>query len=433
ERRKFDTIYSVLKNDWYYSDSVKDLDEELTENAINGMTQLEQDSHTNYFDLESAQQFASELEGSNVGLGFSYYKDDQGDVLIREVFMNSAAYEAGLQAGDTLVRLDDKRCRDLSEEELVSYIQSREGENIDLVYVRQGEEIKTKGVPSSYDTSVALRLLDQAGYISVNSFSEQTGTEFADAMQEIKKAGKESLILDLRGNSGGYLYSTLEVASSLLPADSVVFVEQTKDQKKAEKRTTDDFSPVKMKKIVILQNGKTASASEALIGALKENLKDSVVTVGTTTYGKGTEQTQVSFPDGTSLKYTIAQWLTPSSKSIHLKGFKPDIKIKTEAFRSVGYRDFEEGEVIKKDTVHENAEALQVYLKYLGYEVDRTDEYFSIQSARALAQFQQEHKLPATGDCDETCWDTLQGALMKKMNEQGLNGDRQIQKALDQC
>ncbi len=432
EKNKFDRIYSVLKNDWYFSDQVEDLDEELMEQAIEGMTQLEIDPHTNYFDLQMAQDFASDLEGSNVGLGFLYTKDHDGNFFIREVYMNSGAYQAGLEAGDIITKIDEKTCSETDAEDIVSYIQSKEGKQLDIVYKRGEKEYTTHAMPSVYDTSVSLRLFKDYAYISVNSFSEQTGTEFADAMQEVKEQGLKSIILDLRGNAGGYLYSTLEVASSLLPKDSVVFIEKNKEGKEIEKKTVSDFDQVKLDQIVILQNGNTASASEALIGALRTHLKSKVTTVGTTTCGKGTEQTQMPFKDGTSLKYTVAQWLTPDKKSINEKGFKPDVKVKPETFRSTSYQEMDKDEVIKKDSVHENAKALQVYLDYLGYPVSRQDEYFSIESSQSLAKFQKSHDLAASGDCDMKTWQALSEEVVLKMSKDGLAKDKQMKKAVEQ-
>ena len=151
-----------------------------------------------------------------------------------------------------------------------------------------------------------------------------------------------------------------------------------------------------MDKIVVLQNENTASASEVLIGALKDNLGDKVTTVGTTSYGKGTEQVTVPFSDGTSFKYTIAHWYTPNGTSINKKGFKPDIKVELGEAKTTSYYKFKKKDVIKKDSVDDNAKALQVYLQYLGYNVDRTDTYFSNTSSQGLANFQQDHGLEVT-------------------------------------
>ena len=169
-----------------------------------------------------------------------------------------------------------------------------------------------------------------------------------------------------------------------------------------------------------------------MIGALKDNLGDTVITVGTTSYGKGTEQVTVPFSDGTSFKYTVARWYTPKGTSINKKGFKPDIEVKLGEVKTTSYYKVKKKDVIKKDSVDDNAQALQVYLKYLGYDVDRTDTYFSNTSSQALASFQQNNRLEVTGDCDKKTWDLLMEKVLLKMNGTP-SDDTQRQKAIEEA
>lgn len=251
-------------------------------------------------------------------------------------------------------------------------------------------------------------------------------------MTRLQDAGIKKLVLDLRNNGGGYLNAALEISSSLIPKKSVVFTEKDKNGKVTKQKTKDEFNQVKMDKIVVLQNENTASASEVLIGALKDNLGDKVTTVGTTSYGKGTEQVTVPFSDGTSFKYTIAHWYTPNGTSINKKGFKPDIEVELGEAKTTSYYKFKKKDVIKKDSVDDNAKALQVYLQYLGYNVDRTDTYFSNTSSQGLANFQQDHGLEVTGDCDKTTWDLLVEKVLLKINETP-SDDVQRQKAIEEA
>ncbi len=238
-------------------------------------------------------------------------------------------------------------------------------------------------------------------------------------------------MLDLRNNGGGYLNAALEISSSLIPEKSVVFKEKDKSGKFTKQMTKNEFNQVKMDKIVVLQNENTASASEVLIGALKDNLGKKVTTVGTTSYGKGTEQVTVPFSDGTSFKYTVAQWYTPNGTSINKKGFKPDVEVELPEAKTTSYYKFNKKDVIKKDSVDTNAKPLQIYLKYLGYSVDRTDSYFSNTSSEGLANFQQENGLDATGDCNKKTWDLLVEKVLLKMNETP-SDDTQRQSAIEE-
>lgn len=431
EQEKFDNIYSILTNDWYYSNKINNLDTKLIEQAIIGMTTLDKDAHTNYFDLEQAQAFSTSLQGSSVGIGVSFYVNEDKNFVVSNVYINSTADKKGLRSGDIILSFDDMVCNENDSDTIVKYIKSNESNNVKVKYIREGKEYSVNLIPGTFDSTVICNIYDDYGEIILSSFSENSGKDFAKAMARLQEAGIKKLVLDLRNNTGGYLNAALEVASTLLPENSVVFNEKDKDGNWNEQKTKDSFSQIEMDKIVVLQNGNTASASEVLIGALKDNLGDIVTCMGTKTYGKGTEQVSVPFSDGTSIKYTTNRWYTPNKKSINNKGFKPDIKVKDSSIRSVTYTKMKKKSVIKKDSVNDNAKALQIFLQYLGYDVDRTDTYFSITSSESLKQFQADNGLEASGDCDKECFNLLVKKATLKMNENSQD-DVQRQQAIEE-
>jgi carboxyl-terminal processing protease len=312
----------------------------------------------------------------------------------------------------------------------VQTIQSYDGQSMEVTILRDGAKQILEVTPGSFDSTVICTLNGDVGEVVLSSFSEDSGKDFADALKRLKEAGATKLILDLRNNGGGYLSAAQAIASSLLPENSLIFLEDTKSGTN-ELYTSDDYEQVEFDEIVILQNQNSASASEVLIGALKDNLGDKVKTVGTTTYGKGTEQVSIPFSDGTSLKVTIAEWRTPNGTSINNTGFEPDYAVQASAIRSVSYMAMEEEDVILPDTVHVNAKALQMYLSYLGYDADRQDNYFSQASSQALAQFQEDQGLEATGNADAVTWQHLLDAVSVKLNENEKDEDVQRQQALD--
>ena len=428
---KIETVYSMLKNNWYYSDQVKDIDELLSEQALTGMTNLELDPHTNYFNLENAKEFQNSLSGSSVGVGFNFYVQEDGNFVVRHVYIHSAADLAGLQSGDVITVVGNKICSETSSDEIIQYIQDHEGKEITLHILRDGKVKQMSVVPGYFDSTVICEMHDTYGEIILSSFSEHSGEDFADAVERIKNEGISNLLIDLRGNTGGYLSAVVDIASSLLPKDSVVFKENLKGGKEEENKVNDEFEYVPFDQIVILQDGNSASASEVLIGALRDNLNDVVTSVGTKSYGKGTEQVTVPFKDGTSIKYTIAEWKTPKGTSINQKGFEPDIQVKLPDVHYVQYRDMEKDEVISSDSVHINARAIQLFLQYLGYDVDRTDTYLSVQSGKAIRQFQEDHGLDQTSDVDEKTWETLQKVTLLKMNENEMKEDEQRNRAIE--
>lgn len=432
EQKKFGTIYSILNTDWYYSNKIKNLDSTLIEQAITGMTTLDKDAHTNYFNLEQAKAFSTSLEGSNVGLGISFYLNEKKHFVVSNVYINSTADKKGLKPNDEIISIDDLKCSENDSDSIIKYIKSHEGKSVKIKYLRDGKEYTTNLIPGTFDSTVVCNIYDGYGEIILSSFSENSGKDFSKAMSRLQEAGIKKLVLDLRNNGGGYLNAALEISSSLIPSKSVVFKEKDKNGKITKQKTKNEFNQVKMDKIVVLQNENTASASEVLIGALKDNLGDIVTTVGTTSYGKGTEQVTVPFSDGTSFKYTVAEWYTPNGTSINKKGFKPDIEVELGEVKTTSYYKFKKKDVIKKDSVDDNAKALQVYLQYLGYSVDRTDTYFSNTSSQGLANFQQDNNLETTGDCDKTTWDLLVEKVLLKMNETP-SDDVQRQKAIEEA
>lgn len=426
---KVKNIYGLLKDRWFYGNQVEDLDSRLAEQAIAGMTTLEEDPHTNYFNLEEAKAFSQSLAGSNVGVGISFYRNADDEMTVRDVFLDSTADKAGLRTGDVLVKVGTKETKGLPNEEITQTIQNYEGQKLP-VEVRRGDELLTLTLePGEYDSTVVCETVDGIGIIDLSSFSENSGREFASAVKKLESQGVRNVIIDLRGNTGGYLSAAKDISEVLLPKDSVIFQEKDKDGN-IQKLKTEQEGQADFDRIVILQDGSSASASEVLIGALKDNL-DNVTTVGTQTYGKGTEQVSVPFTDGTSLKYTIAEWLTPSGESINRTGFAPDVEVGLSPVRTVTYPGMEESEVIVADSVNDNAGALQLFLQYLGYEVDRTDTYFDAAGSEALRRFQADHGLEPTGEADKETFDQIADLTLIRIYESEKSDDAQRNRALE--
>lgn len=432
ETAKFRQAYELLRDNWYYGKDDKDIDQRLIEQAITGMSSFDEDRHTNYFNLEQAQAFSQSLAGSNVGIGVSFYQNDDGHMAVRQVYINSTADRAGIQPGDEIIQIGDKETSSLSTDDLVNYIRSFEGKPLEIQLLRNGEQQTVSVTPGTFDSTVSARMQDGIGILTLSSFSADSGKDFTDAIGRLQKDGAKELILDLRNNTGGYLSAACQIASSFLPDDTVIFTENLRDGTQKKVTTDKSYAQISFDHIYILQNENTASASEVLIGALKDNLPDKVTTVGTSTYGKGTEQVTVPFEDGTSLKYTMAEWTTPSGTSINKTGFKPDVEIKADEAATVSYSLPAEGQTfsIAPDSVHPNAAAVQIYLRRLGYGADRSDAYFSATSSEALRQFQQDQGLDPTGTVDETTFNALIDAVGKKLNAESALNDAVLNAAL---
>ncbi len=429
---KFETVYDLLRNDWYYAKDADDMDSRLIEQAIAGMTSLEEDPHTNYFSLEQAQAFSQSLAGNNVGIGISFRPASDGAMNVLDVFINSTADKAGIQPGDRIIRVQDKLAAQTSTDDLVSYIKSFEGKPLELEVERDGQTMIFTVTPGNYDVTVSAQMKGKDGLVTLSSFSEQSGDDFAQALGRLKSEGAQNLIIDLRNNTGGYLSAARKIASSLLPNDTPIYMERMSDGSEKTTNTSSNYAQVDFDHIYILQNGNTASASEVLIGALKDNMPDKVTLIGTNTYGKGTEQISKAFSDGTSIKYTVAEWLTPNGTSINEIGFAPDVEVLASDVQSVGYTPMEEDTpAIEPDTVSPNAAAVQIYLRALGYPADRTDTYFSPASSEALKQFQSDQGLNVTGSVDKTTFEQLISEISSYLTAGGDDADPVLSKAIE--
>ncbi|WP_288342267.1 S41 family peptidase [uncultured Dubosiella sp.] len=428
---KLETIYDLMTNKWYYANEIDDVQDTLVEQAIDGMTTNEIDPHTTYMGLDQAKRFSDALSGSNVGIGVGFFRNEAGNMVVRSVYIGSAADQAGLTEGDIITKVGNLNCAQATSDEIIDTIKNHADQKLEIEYERDGKSNQTTVTPGEYDSTVICRLFDDYGEIILSSFSENSGKDFHEAIQQIEKAGLKKLVIDLRDNTGGYLDAAQTIASSLLPENSVVFQEKQKNGKIEETLVSKEYDPTDFDQIVILQNGNTASASEVLIGALKDNLGDKVKTVGVNTYGKGTKQVLIPFEDGTSLKYTETEWITPNGTSINQVGFAPDVEVADQEIRSVYYSTENKDLEFGPDEVAANAQALQMYLAYLGYAVDRTDNYFSQASSEALKQFQRDHDLNVTGRSDEATWKALEDNVLLEINKNEAKDDTQRQKAIE--
>lgn len=431
EMQKLESVYTILNEDWYFGKDIQDLSTTLLEKAISAMAYSESDPHTYYMSQEDAQNFSSSLEGTFVGIGIQFYQNAQGQYVVSAVFENSPAQKAGLQRGDLIISVMGEDCSTLSSGEIQELLALSEDETAQIVIERDGAQQTVSVKPAVVDNTVAAYVEDGYGYVVLSSFAENSGTDMQSALKRIRDAGESKIILDLRDNGGGYLSSALDIAACFLPQDTIVFQSEDRSGERTEYKVTEGYTPISFDQIVILMNENTASASEVLISALDENLGDQVIMVGNTTYGKGTMQTSVPFSDGTSLKYTTAQWFSSQGKQINGVGITPDVEVSPDEARSIGMPNYTEEISVEADSVAVIAKPVQIYLRFLGYDADRSDEYFSQASSRALAQFQRDQGLEADGVIDNETAEALVNAAGVYWNEHEEELDTQKRKAVE--
>lgn len=312
----------VVEN--YYSDVDK---EKLLSGAINGMMSSLEDEYSTFLEQESSNTFNVRLEGSYEGIGVEIYNDYEGNIVVLSVLENSPAEEAGIQPNDILKSIDDQSLENTATTDLTNYIKQNAKESY-VLNVLRGEEtltftLKRKQITiQSVSTKTFLKNDKKVGYLYISIFSNNTADQFKTAIESLEEENIDSLIIDVRENSGGHLTAAVDMLSILLDSSKIIYqIEQKGDITKyySEGNVTKDYP------IVVLQNSGSASASELLSAALKESYGAKVV--GETSYGKGTVQELVQLSNGDSYKFTTKKWLTPDGNWIHEKGVTPDVVV----------------------------------------------------------------------------------------------------------
>lgn len=303
----------------------------LIEGAKHGMVESIGDPYTVYFTAEEKESFNNDLEGKFEGIGAELAKRNDL-LLITRTLTDSPAQQTGLLAGDNIIAVNDEVVDGWSVEKAVSKIRGEKGTTVKLTIIRSGAEPKEFTITraSVSDPSVRTEITpDNIGIIHLTRFGESETTQLMrQAARDFKDRGVKGIVLDLRGNGGGYLMAAQDITSLWL-RNKVVVTEKrggvTVDTLKTRGEAILEGVPT-----VVLVNGGSASASEILAGALSDN--GAATLVGEKTFGKGVVQDVLDLNDGSSLKVTVASWYTPNGKNISKEGIEPKIKVEmTEA------------------------------------------------------------------------------------------------------
>jgi carboxyl-terminal processing protease len=304
-------------------------DEEKVRGAIEGLVRTYGDPYTVYFPPADAAMFEADISGNFSGVGMEVGMRDDVITVISPL-PGSPAEKAGILAGDVLVRINDQSTEGIGVDEAVSQIRGEKGTEVHFSVYRKGET-EFIDITVVRDTIVIptskTEVRDDVFIITLYSFNALSEMEMQKALREYVKSGKRKLVLDLRGNPGGYLQSAVAIASYFLPAGKPVVresfgIDQDEQVYRSSGKELGSSAP---KKLVVLVDGGSASASEILAGALQEH---GVATlIGAQTFGKGSVQELVNLDDGSSLKVTVARWLTPNGVSISEGGLTPDMVV----------------------------------------------------------------------------------------------------------
>jgi len=321
-----------------YFDKSKLIPSKMVYGAIQGMVAAIGDPYTAFFPPDQNKVVQEDLKGDLEGVGIQIgFKGTQLAVIAP--LPGTPAEKAGIKAGDFIVGIKDETKKidhgtaGISLPEAVGEIRGIAGSKVTLTILRDGQD-----KPLAFDLtrekinvpSVITTFENGAAHVKLLKFAEDTNGEWEKAVAEItakcnvKTEDCKGIVLDLRNNPGGYLQGSVDIAGDFLPKGSVVVIEQDGNEKKTDFKTSKDPRLMDYN-LVVLINGGSASASEILAGALRDQRK--IKLVGELSFGKGTIQEPDELPDGAGLHITIAKWLTPIGTWVHGKGLEPDVKV----------------------------------------------------------------------------------------------------------
>jgi carboxyl-terminal processing protease len=313
-----------------YPGATKIDDEKKIYRAISGLVTSLDDPYSYFFDPEETKAFKEDISGTFSGIGLEVGKKE--DILTAiSPLKNTPAYYADIKPGDKILKIDDTLTSDISIEKAIELIRGEQGTNVTLTILKDGAKepsvVKiTRGIINTQTIETLLRD-DGIFVITLSSFSEKSVSLFREALKEFAKTKSDKLILDLRGNPGGYLDSAIDISSWFLPSGKTVVTEDYGNnlESKTYRSLGYDVFPENLKFIILIDGG-SASASEIVAGAMQDYKK--AILVGTQSYGKGSVQELVNITPDTILKITVAKWLTPNGVSISEKGLTPDYIVK---------------------------------------------------------------------------------------------------------
>lgn len=304
----------------------KKTDQEKVWGAVQGLASSLGDPYTVFFPPEESKLFNDSIHGSFGGIGAEISIKDKVLTVVSPL-KDSPAFKAGLKSGDKILKINKVDTTDMTVDKAISLIRGEKGTDVTLNIYRKGEKL-ARDITITRDTIEmptidTVKRDDGVFVISLYSFSENSAELFRKALLEFSKTGYSKLVIDLRGNPGGYLDSAVNISSWFLDEGKIVVTEDYGSKRKSDvikshgpRVFTDQL------KLAILVDGGSASASEILAGALQQN--GIATLVGEKTFGKGSVQEVIDITKDTSLKVTVARWLTPNGDSISEKGLTPD-------------------------------------------------------------------------------------------------------------
>lgn len=335
---KIDKLRAAIEEKFYIPID----DDTLELGMIRGLFEATEDKYSRYFTEEEYANYKDATKGKYYGIGVSnYLKNDEVEIV--RVFENSPAETVGIQVGDKVVEVDGLNIVDHTTSELIDAMLGDEGTTVKVTVDRQGEELSFDIVRGEISIPfVTYKVIEDIGYVHIYQFGTNVSKSFKEALEALNKEDVKGLIIDVRDNPGGLVYECVKIADEIMDSGLIVY---TLDRNEKKKTYKSDAGHIKLP-IVFLGNERSASASEILLGAVKDAEVGPII--GTQTFGKGIVQSVNNLSDGTGYKLTYSQYYTPNGIALHKVGVKPDYEVEYDGRIDVENPNLENDEQLKK-------------------------------------------------------------------------------------
>jgi len=315
-------IYDIIQSDYYKAPNHTDLQTYMSKGLVAGLG----DPYSVYMTKEEYDSWMAGTMGEFDGVGITFSTNQKGQMVVINTLPKSPAEKAGMHAGDLILAVDGKTYTDM--DAAGAAMRGKAGTKVTITYSRNGnKETKTLVRAKIISESVTHKMLkNKIGYIRISAFEEHTAQDFATALKAMEAKQVKGLVIDLRENGGGLVEAGMQIANSLLDKGTMITYVQNRA---GQKQTFYSKGPATTLPYAVLVDGGTASTSEILAAAIKDDGKHKLV--GVKTFGKGIVQSTQTFKNGDALKLTVLQYFSPKGHTINKKGVTPDYVVKNSA------------------------------------------------------------------------------------------------------
>jgi carboxyl-terminal processing protease len=394
----FTTLFKTVNQN--YVDEINP--SQLMDTAIKSML-ADLDPYTNYFNEQDVVKFKINNTGEYTGIGaLITRKEDR--VIIKEPYKNYPADKAGLKAGDAIIQIGDVLLADFKED-ASQLLKGAKNTKVEIKYIRQGKTLTTQLILDEVDVKAVpffSKIDDKTGYIVLSTFNRKTTTETKEALEKLKEQGAEKIILDLRGNGGGLLNEAVNVCNLFVPKGETIVTTKSKNEKyNVTYKTTKEPNDLEIP-LAILVDGRSASASEIVAGALQD--LDRAVIVGSRSFGKGLVQRPIDMTYGTQVKVTISRYFTPSGRCIQALDYwhkdKDGKAVRTDASKYNAFKTKKGRTVYDGGGIQPDIELAETKLSTIAEVLQKNDGIFNYVTYYYFKNPTLGDKIPTLTDAD---------------------------------